>query len=250
MLTMLSLMYLDVQSLMTGGWSGSGYTSDLSKVLKIIQIFFSPVVIYCPRMSLDQCAKSSLQRVQIQIVLLHLHVNSTHCFSWPECMFRLAGRQSLSLSFNFNHERNLWGVCVFWINGAYTVLKAMCGPCAVGSKSLRPLVRMLLFWIFCYNIVSIKAFSTPKGKNKSLYCRCVEPVGYLKINKRMATRTLIHSRLEKSTKTSFFYFINCIKQKVQSACELKTDGHEQADVSAHCYLQCSNIVSINMTLSS
>ncbi len=160
-------------------------------------------------MSLDQCAKSSLQRVQIQIVLLHLHVNSTHCFFWPECMFRLAGRQSLSLSFNFNHERNLWGVCVFWINGSYTVLKAMCGPCAVGSKSLRPLARMLLFWIFCYNIVSIKAWkncSTPKGKNKSLYCRCVKPVGYLKMNKRMATRTLIHSRLEKSTKTDFSYF--------------------------------------------
>ncbi len=36
-------------------------------------------------------------------------------------------------------------------------------------------------------------------------------------------------KTEEVFKNIFFYFINCIVQKVQSTCELKTDGHEQAD---------------------
>lgn len=41
--------------------------SEMHHILKIVQSF-SRVVIYSPRMSLDLCGKSSLQRVQIQIV--------------------------------------------------------------------------------------------------------------------------------------------------------------------------------------
>ncbi len=77
------------------------------------------------------------------------------------------------------------------------------------------------------NVKLEKIVALQTGKIKSLYCRCVEPVGYLKMNKSVANRTLIHSRLKKSTKTCF-YLINCIVEKVQSACELKTDGHKQA----------------------
>lgn len=58
------------------------------------------------------------------------------------------------------------------------------------------------------------------------------------MSKKVASRTLNPVKAEKSDKT-FFYFINCIVQKEQGACKLKTNRHEQAGVSAHCYLQCS-----------
>lgn len=47
-------------------------------------------------------------------------------------------------------------------------------------------------FVLCILLENIVALQT--GKIKSFHCRCVEPVEYLKMNKRVANRTLIHSK--------------------------------------------------------